>query len=179
MSENNIFRKTKVIVSKIILGIIGTYVGFSLLVIISFVIVLIWSSIFPSRPNIAESTRLAMVISNHRLPQPSKLIYSRRKGLLSHNMCFVFSYLKGHFAILNNQYNYSNQNRNYEDKKFLREFNREMSEGEGCENFFTRFKTEDPALFIEHDYHYEYGRGSKIFINQQNNLIMFEGYYYD
>lgn len=54
-----------------------------------------------------------------------------------------------------------------------------MSEGEGCENFFAKFENEDPTLFIEHDYHHEYGRGSKIFINQQDSLIMFEGYIYD
>ena len=180
MNEDNIFRE-KGIVSKVLLGIIGAYIGFLSLIFISFFIVFIWYSIFSSSPNKTESKRLSRVISSYHLPKSSKLVFSRRKGLLLHKMCFVFSYPKGHFSIPNNQYqyNYSNQNINHDNKEFLHKFNREMSKVEGCEKFFAKFKNEDPTLFIEHDYHYEYGRGSKIFVNQRNNLIMFEGYYYD
>ena len=176
MKPKNIFRALIIISFKLGLGLVSAYVG----LFISLLIFLVFYSIFPSSPNKDKAIKTTGVISNYYLPKSFKLVYSRKKWVSSsNNICFIFSYPKGYYSIYNDRYNYINQNKNHGNKEFLFEFNSEISKKEGCSKFIKKLNNKDATLFIEYDYHYEYGRGSKIFINQQNNLIMFEGYYYD
>lgn len=56
-----------------------------------------------------------------------------------------------------------------------------MVENEGCSDFSSELELDNNEikLFNEYDYHYQYGRGLKIFINERDRLIMFEGYLFD
>lgn len=51
-----------------------------------------------------------------------------------------------------------------------------MIENKGCSVYASGFSSNKIELFNEYDYYHEYGRGLKIFINERDNLIMFEGY---
>lgn len=86
-------------------------------------------------------------------------------------------FLKGYYEILNTECNYLNQNNNYSNKEFLFEFNKKIAKR--CNKFIKSLGNKDAVLFTEYDYHHEYGRKSKIFVNERDNLIMFEGYLYD
>ena len=94
-------------------------------------------------------------------------------------MCYVFSYPKKYYTISNSNSNYLNQKINYDNENFKYRFGTEVSDKQGCYKFVSKLDRNKISLFKEHDYYYEYGREAKIFINDRDNLIMFEGYIYD
>ncbi|PSB12089.1 hypothetical protein C7B62_03270 [Pleurocapsa sp. CCALA 161] len=140
----------------------------------------IFSVIFPSSPNKNEAIELTAIISHDYLPESFELVYSKQyMEVLSSNMCFVFHYPDGYYPASKSKFNYLNQNPNLDNEDFLFDFRREVESKEGCAKFISKLNNEDAKLFTDHGFHHEYGRGSKIFINDQDNLIMFEGYIYD
>ena len=58
-------------------------------------------------------------------------------------------------------------------------FKNEVSKKQGCYQYISKLNQNNASLFKEYDFYSEYGRGSKIFIKERDNLIMFEGYWYD
>jgi hypothetical protein len=93
-------------------------------------------------------------------------------------MCFVFRYPEGYYTA-STQYNYLNQKIDYYDKEFQYDFKTNVDKNQGCYKFINQFDRNNISLFKQHGYYGQYGRGSKIFINERDNLIMFEGYLYD
>ncbi len=140
----------------------------------------IFSIIFPSSPNKTEAIDLTSTISDDYLPESFELVYSKQyMEVLSSNMCFVFHYPDGYYPASESKFNYLNQNPNLSNEDFSFNFRREVEPKEGCAKFIFKLDNEDAKLFVDYGFYHEYGRGSKIFINEQDNLIMFEGYIYD
>jgi hypothetical protein len=140
----------------------------------------IFSTIFPSSPKKAEAIELTATISNNYLPESFELVYSKQyMEILSSNMCFVFHYPEGYYSASKSKFNYLNQNPNLGNEDFSFDFWQEVEPKEGCAKFISKLDDEDAKLFVDHSFYHEYGRGSKIFINERENLIMFEGYIYD
>ena len=117
------------------------------------------------------------------LPASSKIVYSKHyQDILSSNVCFVFKYPEGYYNVYASELNYLNQSKNYKDKDFAFDYNKNMVENEGCSKFASKLDKNELELFTEYDYRYKSigsGRGLKIFVNGKDNLIMFEGYLYD
>lgn len=143
----------------------------------------VFSTIFPSNPNKTEAIDLTATISDNYLPESFELVYSEQyMEVLSSNMCFVYRYPEGYYPAPKSKFNYLNQNPNLGNKDFSDfsfDFGQEVESKEGCFKFISNLDNEDAKLFVDRGFHYEYGRGSKIFINDKDNLIMFEGYIYD
>ncbi|MFM2311165.1 MAG: hypothetical protein RLZZ04_441 [Cyanobacteriota bacterium] len=148
-----------------------------------FLFYVIFSTIFPSSPNKTEATKLTYTGSGDYLPESFELVYSKQyMEALSSDMCFVYRYPEGHYPAPKSKFNYLNQNPNLGNKDFSDfsfDFGREVEPKEGCAKFISKLDSEDTKLFVDHGFYYEYRRGSKIFINDKDNLIMFEGYIYD
>jgi hypothetical protein len=144
--------------------------------LISFVIL---SIIFPSSPNKTEAIELTATISDDYLPESFELVYSKQyMEVLSSNMCFVFNYPEGYYPISKSKFNYLNQNTNLGNEDFSFHFWQEVEPKEGCTKFISKLDNKDAKLFVDYGFYHEYGRGTKIFINDKDNLIMFEGYIY-
>lgn len=144
-----------------------------------FIFFIILSTIFPSSPNKTKSIELTATISQNYLPESFELVYSKQyMEVLSSNMCFVFNYPEGYYPISKRKFNYLNQNPNLSNKYFLLLFRQEVEPKEGCTKFIFQLDNKDAKLFVDYGFYYNFGRGSKIFINEKDNLIMFEGYKY-
>ncbi|MEL6581085.1 MAG: hypothetical protein AAFQ14_15160 [Cyanobacteria bacterium J06621_12] len=130
-----------------------------------------------------ESIGIARMISGskYKLPESFELVYAKRHGkLFSSNYCFVFNYPEGFYTIYNSKFNYLNQRKDYSDLDFdYHHFKNEVSKKQGCYQYISKLNQNNASLFKEYDFYSEYGRGSKIFIKERDNLIMFEGYWYD
>ena len=152
---------------------------------VTFIFIAFISSFYSNYLNLepGESRGIARMISGskYKLPESFKLVYAKRHGkLLSSNYCFVFDYPERYYAISNSKFNYLNQRKDYSDLDFeYHDFKGEVSNKQGCYQYISKLKRNDASLFKEYDFYSEYGRGSKIFINDRDNLIMFEGYWYD
>lgn len=90
----------------------------------------------------------------------------------------MFKYPKGYYKKGNEKYNNLNKNKNYKED-FEYDFRYQISKKQGCHKYISNLDKNDILLFKEYDRYYTHGKGSKIFINEQDNLIMFEGYLYD
>lgn len=138
---------------------------------------------FPSTPNKERAIELLRWMSYTDLPASSEMIYSKHyQDILSSNVCFVFEYQEGYYDVHTSKYNYLNQNKNHENKDFIYDFDKNMVENEGCSKFASKFGEDKAKLFMEYDYRHKpvgSGRGLKIFVNDKDNLVMFEGYLYD
>lgn len=174
------FRKTSITIAKILLVLPISYIGLASLVASVAIFYSFISPLFSSHPNEEEAKKSTATIFEYYLLEDLRLVYSIKNwNRSSDNVCFVFSYPKNHYIPKDNLYSYLNPSNNYDNDNFLREFNREVSDKANCTRFISKLSKEDASLFKEHDYHYEYGRGGKVFLNEEKNLIMFEGYLYD
>lgn len=181
MKENR--RKNKVnIVHKVYLIIFILYISFPILVFLFIILHIFWATTFPATPDKEKAMKLLRAMSYHELPRSSRLVYSKHyKDILSSNICFVFQYQEGYYGFSPSEYNYLNQNKNHENEDFINDFNKYIVENEGCSDFSSDLELDsnEIKLFNEYDYRYQYGRGLKIFINERDRLVMFEGYLFD
>ena len=179
MKENR--KKTKFnIVHKVYWIIFILYISFPILVFLLIVVSIFWYPTFSASPGTRRAIKLLRAMSYHELPISSRLVYSKHyKDIPPFNICFVFKYQEGYYDFSPSEYNYLNQNKNHENEDFINDFNKYIVENEGCSIFASGFDSNKIKLFNEYDYHYQDGRGLKIFINEKDKLIMFEGYLFD
>lgn len=165
--------------------LVFSYVGLILVIGLPILIYILWAITFPATPNLKEAKELLAEMSYPDIYSSSSfnLIYSKHyKDLLSSNVCFVFSYPEGYYDISQARHNYLNQNQNHENKNFIYDFDKNMVKNEGCSKFISKLDKSHAKLFMEYDYRHKpvgSGRGVKIFVNDKDNLVMFEGFLYD
>ena len=173
----NLFGKIIIFISKLISFLFISYIALFLSIFIFLLSYSIFDSIFFTTPNLEKAKDAVWTISHYQLSNSFTLKYSRA-DFWGNSMCYVFSYPKKYFSVFD-EHHYLNQKNDYADKHLQRDFNKYVHNNRGCHKFVSQLNKSDVALFKEYDRYSEYGRGAKIFINDRDNLIMFEGYLYD
>ena len=108
MNQQNIFKKTIILIAKSITILSISYIGLFLLVFIFLMSYLILGSLFLTTPSLEKAKDSVWTISHYKLPNSFQLKYSRSEFWGS-SMCYVFSYPEGYYTISNSNYNYLNQ----------------------------------------------------------------------
>ena len=173
----NISLKTIILMTRFIVISCVSYIGLFLSILIFLLSYSILGPIFFTTPNLEKAKDAVWTISRYKLSSSFQLKYSRA-DFWGNSMCYVFSYPKKYFSVFD-EHHYLNQKKVYADENLQRDFRKNVPERRGCHKFVSQLNRSDIVLLKEYDYYSEYGRGAKIFINNRDNLIMFEGYLYD
>ena len=179
----NSSKEVSSVLGKLLLYGCCSFFAIPFLVLFLLILYVFFATIFPSSPDKEKAIELLKVMSYYDLPASSKIVYSKHyQDILSSNVCFVFKYQEGYYNVSASKFNYLNQSKNYKDKNFASDYNRNMVKNEGCSKFASKLDKNELEFFTEYDYRYQpigSGRGLKVFVNDKDKLIMFEGYLYD
>lgn len=173
----SILKKISIFIIKLIAILYVSYIGLFLSGFVFLVSYSILGPIFFTTPNLEKAKDAVWTISRYKLSSSFQLKYSKA-DFWGNSMCYVFSYPKRYFSVFD-EHHYLNQRNDYADEHLPRDFSKYVPDDGGCHKFISQLDRSDVILFREYDYYSEYARGAKIFINDRDKLIMFEGYLYD
>lgn len=139
----------------------------------------------PTTPSTEEAKDLVQAVSPYYLSASVDLVYSknywedfRNNKYEPRSMCFVFKYYEKDFTAFQKKYYFPIQKEEYPNFDKL-SFLTTIPNDRGCAAYRSSLNINELALFKKHSNYLQSLRGSTVFVNEKDKVIMFEAYLID
>ncbi len=139
----------------------------------------------PTTPSAEEARDLVQAVSAYYLSASVDLVYSknywedfRNNKYEPPSMCFVFKYYEKDFTAFQKKYYFPMKGEEYLNFDELLSLTT-IPNDRGCADYRSSLNVNELALFKKHSDYLQNLRGSTVFLNEKDKIIMFEAYLID